>query len=50
MEPFELEPIIIVPDYNGNTDQTCQIFFYGDYHYCGDAGAGLVQCCLGAVS
>ena len=43
----ELDPIVIVPDPNGNSDQACDVFFYGDYHYCGDAGAGFVQCCLG---
>jgi len=48
MEP-EIEPVVIVADPSGNPEEACQVFFYGDYHYCGDAGAGLVQCCLGEL-
>lgn len=48
MEPCELEPIVVVPD-TGNTDQACEVFFYGDYHFCGYTSEGLVQCCLGGV-
>jgi len=44
---MELEPIIVVPNPNGNPAEACQVLFYGDYHNCGDAGPGLVQCCIG---
>ncbi len=45
----ELEPVLVVEDTNGNPEQACQVIFYGDYHYCGDIGAGLVQFCVGGV-
>lgn len=45
----ELEPVIVVADANSNPEEACQVFFYGHYHYCGDAGVGFVQCCLGEL-
>ena len=50
MEPNELDPIVVIPESGGNTDQACQVFFYGDYHFCGYTGDGLVQCCLGGLN
>ena len=46
MEP-ELEPVIVMPNPNGNSEEACRVLFYGDYHYCGEAGVGFAQCCLG---
>ena len=43
----ELEPVIVVADANASPEEACQVFFYGDYRYCGDAGGGSVLCCLG---
>lgn len=48
MEP-ELEPVIVVFDPNANPEQACEVSFQGDYHYCGDAGPGLVLCCLEGI-
>jgi len=31
-----------------NSADACQVFFAGDYHYCGDAGGGYVLCCPGS--
>ena len=45
MDFGELEPVIIPADSAGQNDQACQVFFWGDYHYCGDAGGGYIQCC-----
>lgn len=50
MEPCELEAVIVVADLNGNPEEACGVFLYGDYHYCGDVGVGYVQCCLGGVN
>lgn len=50
MEPLELEPIIVATNLNASPEEACQVFFYGDYHYCGDAGTGLVLCCPGGVN
>jgi hypothetical protein len=47
MEPFEQEPVIIMVESNTSPDQACEVFFQGNYHYCGDAGPGLVLCCPG---
>jgi hypothetical protein len=47
MELFEQEPLIVMIDPNASPEQACQVFFQGDYHYCGDAGPGLVLCCPG---
>lgn len=46
----ELEPVEVVADSNGNPEQACEVFLYGDYHYCGDAGQGYVLCCLGGAN
>ena len=43
----EQDPIIVVADSNSRPEEACQVFFYGDYHYCGDAGQGFVLCCPG---
>jgi hypothetical protein len=43
----ELEPVIVVENVSSNPEQACQVIFYGDYHYCGEIGVGLVQCCVG---
>ena len=48
MEP-ELDPVIVAPNPNGNPEEACGVFLYGDYHYCGDAGPGLVLCCPGGI-
>jgi hypothetical protein len=29
----------------GGPEEACHVFFYGTYHYCGDAGPGYVLCC-----
>ena len=47
MELCEQEPVVVTPNLNTSPEQACQVFFYGDYHYCGDAGGGYVLCCLG---
>jgi len=47
MTIYEPSPIVVVADPNRNPEEACQVFFYGDYHYCGDAGQGYVLCCLG---
>lgn len=39
------EPVVVMSGSNG--ENACQVFFYGDYHYCGDAGFGYVWCCPG---
>jgi hypothetical protein len=39
-------PVIIVSP-GTNPEQACEAFFYGDYHYCGDAGIDMVYCCPG---
>ena len=46
----ELEPVIVVEGAASNAEQACQVMFYGDYHYCGEAGMGFVQCCLGGLN
>ncbi|HEY2844650.1 MAG TPA: hypothetical protein VGJ09_13410 [Bryobacteraceae bacterium] len=46
-EPIQPAPIVVAVDLNSTPEQACQVFFYGDYHYCGDAGGGYVQCCPG---
>jgi hypothetical protein len=45
----ELDPVVVVGDLNGSPAEACEVFFRGDYHYCGDAGPGLVLCCMGGV-
>ena len=49
MDP-ELEAVVGMPIHNGTPEEACQVFFYGDYHYCGEAGVGFVQCCLGGLN
>jgi len=44
----EQEPVMVVADGNTSPEDACQVFFCGDYHYCGHAGRGYVLCCLGA--
>jgi len=51
MEPTAVQdPVVVVADLNGNPEQACQVLFCGDYHYCGDAGIGQVQCCPGDIA
>lgn len=47
MTIYEPSPIVVAADPNRNPEEACQVFFYGDYHYCGDAGQGYVLCCPG---
>jgi hypothetical protein len=47
MTIYEPSPIVVVADPNRNPEEACQVFLYGDYHYCGDAGQGYVLCCPG---
>jgi hypothetical protein len=47
MERFEQEPVIVMVDSNASPEEACQVFFWGDYHYCGEAGFGYVLCCPG---
>ncbi|MCU1336191.1 MAG: hypothetical protein JWO19_1772 [Bryobacterales bacterium] len=49
MELCEQEPVIVVADSNASLEQACQVFFNGDYHYCGEAGFGYVLCCPGGT-
>ena len=49
MEFSDQDPVIVISGSNGNPEEACQVFFYGEYHYCGDAGAGYVLCCPGAA-
>jgi hypothetical protein len=49
MELCQQEPVIVVADSNASPEEACQVFFDGDYHYCGDAGRGYVLCCLGGA-
>jgi hypothetical protein len=46
----EQEPILFIPDTGGGAEEACQVFFYGDYHYCGGAPGGWIQCCLGELN
>ena len=50
MELYEPEPIVVVPNSNASPEEACQVFFNGDYHYCGDAGGSYVYCCLGGAN
>ena len=45
MEFLEQDAVIVISGPNGNPEEACQVFFYGEYHYCGDAGFGYVRCC-----
>jgi hypothetical protein len=45
MESCEQEPAVVIPEAGANAEEACHVFFYGDYHYCGDAGPGYVLCC-----
>jgi len=45
VENRELEPVVMMSGSNG--EDACRVFFYGEYHYCGDAGPGYVWCCPG---
>jgi hypothetical protein len=45
---MENETLIVAA--NGSPEQACAVFFYGDYHYCGEAGAGYVLCCPGGLN
>jgi hypothetical protein len=45
----EQEPILFIPDTGGGAEDSCQVFFYGDYHFCGGAPGGWIQCCLGEL-
>ena len=47
MELCEQETVLVAADPNASPEEACQVFFYGDYHYCGDAGRGFVLCCPG---
>ena len=47
VEPYEPGPLLIAAVAGTSPEQSCEVFFYGDYHYCGDAGGGYVLCCLG---
>ena len=40
--------VVIVPA-TGDPAQDCATFFWGDYHPCGDAGPGFVECCPGGA-
>jgi hypothetical protein len=46
----EQEPVIMMPESGGSAEDACGVFFYGDYHYCGDAGGGYVLCCVGGLN
>ncbi len=41
------DPAVVISGPSGNAEEACQVFFQGDYHYCGDAGFGFVLCCPG---
>ena len=43
------EAVIVVDNLNGSPEQACEVLFYGNYHFCGDADAGHVLCCLGDI-
>ncbi|HSP67732.1 MAG TPA: hypothetical protein VLN48_08390 [Bryobacteraceae bacterium] len=47
MDVYEPQPMVVMADSNASPEQACQVFFWGDYHYCGDADAGYVLCCPG---
>jgi hypothetical protein len=49
MDLFEQESVIVMVGSNTSPEQACAVFFEGDYHYCGDAGPGLVLCCPGGM-
>jgi len=50
MDFYEQDSIIVIAGSATNSEEACQIFFVGDYHYCGDAGGGSVLCCPGSPS
>ena len=41
----EQDSVIVIAGSAMNSEDACQVFFAGDYHYCGDAGSGYVLCC-----
>jgi hypothetical protein len=49
MDFYEQDSIIVAGS-TANAEEACQVFFVGDYHYCGDAGGGYVLCCPGSPS
>ena len=44
------DSVIVIAGSAGSPEDACQVFFAGDYHYCGDAGGGYVLCCPGSMS
>ncbi len=50
VEFCEPEPVIIAANTGVSPEEACQVFFYGDYHYCGDIAGGYIMCCPGEVS
>ena len=48
MDFYEQDLIIVIAG-SANSEEACQVFFVGDYHYCGDAGGGYVLCCPGSM-
>jgi hypothetical protein len=44
MELYEQEPVVVIAE-AGGPEEACHVFFYGAYHYCGDAGPGYILCC-----
>jgi|KBSMisStandDraft_5_1062788.scaffolds.fasta_scaffold247485_4 hypothetical protein len=45
MEFCEQEPVVMIADAGAGPEDACHVFFYGTYHYCGDAGPGYILCC-----
>ena len=35
---------------DGNPEQACEVFFYSNYHYCGESAGGWGMCCLGELN
>ena len=50
MDFSEQDSVIVIAGSAGSPEDACQVFFAGDYHYCGDAGGGYVLCCPGSMS
>jgi hypothetical protein len=50
VEFCEPEAVIVAPNTGVGPEEACQVFFYGDYHYCGDTAEGYVLCCPGELS
>ena len=49
MEFCEQEPVMVAANTGVSPEDSCQVFFYGDYHYCGDVAGGYVLCCPGEL-